>query len=195
MKTSSRLAVSGRFLMQSDRKTNELQRIVKMRILPAAPVKIEADEDERVALAKRFGIVSVGALDAAIELEASRKGVRVHGTMRARIIQTCSVSGEDFPVTIEEPIALHFIEEGSADLAPSEDEAIDYELTAEDLDEIEYSGDSVDLGEAVAQTLAIAIDPYAEGPNADEARRKAGIVEEGQQGGALAAGLAALQKK
>jgi hypothetical protein len=52
-----------------------------------------------------------------------------------------------------------------------------------------------DLGEAVAQTLGLAIDPYAEGPNADAARKAAGIVAEGEQDGPMAALLAALKPK
>ena len=90
---------------------------------------------------------------------------------------------------------MRFIEQGSATLAPSEDEDIDFELTADDCDELEYLGDSFDIGEAVAQTLGLAIDPYAEGPAANAARSRAGIVEEGSEDGPLAAGLAALQKK
>jgi hypothetical protein len=75
-----------------------------------------------------------------------------------------------------------------------EDEVIELELEADDCDEIEYSGDMFDLGEAVAQTLGLAIDPYAEGPGADAARKAAGIVAEGEQEGPLAALLAGLKK-
>ena len=46
----------------------------------------------------------------------------------------------------------------------------------------------------MAQTLGLAIEPYAEGPKADAVRKKAGIVEEGQQDGPLAEALAALKK-
>jgi len=56
------------------------------------------------------------------------------------------------------------------------------ELDAEDLDEIEYEGSSFDLGEAVAQSLALAIDPFATGPGAEEARRRAGLMGEGEAG-------------
>jgi hypothetical protein len=38
-------------------------------------------------------------------------------------------------------------------------------------------GGRFDLGEALAQTLGLAIDPYLEGPNAEEARRKAGLMD------------------
>lgn len=173
----------------------ELTRVVKARMLPASAVVIEADERERVALAERFGILSVERLSAKVELDLCKKGIRAHGSISAEITQACAVSGDPFPVTIEEEITLRFIEEGSNQLAPSEDDDVDYELTADDCDEIEYSGDSFDLGEAVAQTLGLAIDPYAEGPDANAVRKQVGIIEEGQQDGPLAAGLAALKKK
>lgn len=171
-----------------------MTRVIKARLLPAGPVQIEADARECAALAGRFGIVSVDALKASVDLELCQRGVRAHGHLSAKVTQACAVSGEPFLVHIEEPIVLRFIEEGSATLTPSEDDDIDFELAADDCDEIEYAGDSFDLGEAVAQTLGLAIDPYAEGPGADAARARAGIVEEGQQDGPLAAALAALKK-
>ena len=50
------------------------------------------------------------------------------------------------------------------------------ELDADDCDEIEYAGSHFDLGEAVAQSLALAIDPFLDGPEAEEARRKVGLL-------------------
>jgi len=63
------------------------------------------------------------------------------------------------------------------------------ELAADELDEIEYEGTQIDLGEAVAQSLALAIDPFLEGPGADEFRRKSGFFGEG-----AASPFAALEK-
>ena len=39
-----------------------------------------------------------------------------------------------------------------------------------------------DLGEAVAQDLALAIDPYAVGPGAERARKEAGLLDEAAAG-------------
>ena len=172
----------------------ELTRVVKARMLPASAVLIEADERERAALAERFGVASIEAFSARVELENCKKGVRAQGTISASITQSCAVSGENFPVAIDEEIAFRFIEEGTASLTPSEDDDIDFELTADDCDEIEYGGDSFDVGEAVAQSLGLAIDPYAEGPNANAARTAAGIVEEGEEDGPLAEALKALKR-
>ncbi|QYU69205.1 hypothetical protein J4558_03410 [Leptolyngbya sp. 15MV] len=51
-----------------------------------------------------------------------------------------------------------------------------------------------DLGEAVAQSLGLAIDPYAVGPEAEAARREAGIASDDVPSGPLAEALRALRK-
>ncbi len=109
--------------------------------------------------------------------------------MEAAITQNCAVSGEPFAVTVHEPITLVFVPAGE----PTEDATageIEIELEREELDEIEYEGDAIDLGEAVAQTLALAIDPYAEGPDADRVRKEKGLQSEGDQDGPMAEMLA-----
>ncbi|HEX2793115.1 MAG TPA: DUF177 domain-containing protein, partial [Croceicoccus sp.] len=58
-------------------------------------------------------------------------------------------------------------------------EAVDeeIELEADELDEIPFTGERFDLGEAVAQSLALAIDPFMAGPDADRVRREVGLAE------------------
>jgi uncharacterized metal-binding protein YceD (DUF177 family) len=167
--------------------------MIKARPLPAAPVVIEASEAERAALAVRFGLGAVENLRAEITLDARPRAIRATGRLTAAIMQPCAISGEDFPVAIDEPIDLRFIEQHQQPATAEDDGEI--ELEADDCDEIEYTGEMFDLGEAVAQTLGLAIDPYAEGPNADAARSAAGIVPEDQNLGPLADMLAALRKQ
>lgn len=164
--------------------------MIRTRPLPGGSVVIEATTEERAALAARFGLGAVETLHAEITLDQRPRAIRATGRLTAAIQQPCAISGEDFPVAIDEPIDLRFVEAGQR--APSEAEEI--ELEADDCDEIEYTGEMFDLGEAVAQTLGLAIDPYAEGPNADAARVAAGIVQEGEQDGPLAALLAGLKR-
>lgn len=172
---------------------SELSRPIKVKGLPADPVVIDADAGERAALATRFGLPGVDRLQAEIALEARGNAIRATGTLSAAIRQSCAISGEDFPAQIDEAVDLRFVPEGTLSAAESEDGEIEVELDAEDCDEIEYSGDAFDLGEAVAQTLGLAIDPYAEGPGADAARKTAGIVAEGQEDGPLAEALKGLK--
>jgi uncharacterized metal-binding protein YceD (DUF177 family) len=159
----------------------EFSREVHVRPHPPERLAIEATEPERAALAERFAVVAIGALRAELAFEPDGNAIEAHGTLTADLTQLCVVSDEEFPVHIEEPLALRFVRE--ARVVDADEEA---ELPGDEPDEIEFTGDTFDLGEAVAQSLGLVIDPYAEGPNADAARREAGIVAEGESEGPLA---------
>ena len=120
-----------------------------------------------------------------MSLAADGDAVVADGTLSADIVQSCAVTGDDLPVTISEPLHLRFVPE-----APVEQEEI--ELREEELDEIPFAGHQFDLGEAVAQSLALAIDPYATGPDANRVRQEKGLGDEAASGPFAA--LAALKK-
>jgi uncharacterized metal-binding protein YceD (DUF177 family) len=164
----------------------EFSRPVDARQVSPKPVSIEATAEERKALARRFGIVAVHQLQATVLLERAGEAVTARGRLSASIVQSCAVSGENLPARIDEPLDLRFVPG-----AQPEDEEI--ELDAEDLDEIPFEGHEFDLGEAVAQSLALAIDPYATGPEAERVRKEAGLQDEAASGPFAA--LAALKKK
>ncbi|OYW47254.1 MAG: DNA-binding protein [Sphingomonadales bacterium 32-68-7] len=163
----------------------ELSRLVDLRQVVDGPQDIVATAEERAALARRFALVAIDRLEARVTLAVGTDGVDAKGRLGADIVQSCAVSGEDLPVTIDEPIRLRFVPEQSID-------AEELDLEAGQLDEIEYSGTGFDLGEAVAQSLALAIDPYAVGQNAERARREAGFGDPPASGPFAA--LAALKK-
>lgn len=147
---------------------------------------LEASEQERVCLARRFGLVRIDQLVAELLLDEKEGVLAVTGSLCADIVQTCAVSGNEFPVHVEEVLNIRFVPEGEH----VADEEI--ELSEAECDEIEYSGSVIDLGEAVAQSLALAIDPFATGPDADRVREEAGLLDE-ESSGPFAA-LAALRK-
>jgi len=166
--------------------TSEFSRMVDRRGLAEEPVTLVADSSEREALAKRFGLIAIDRLEATLTLEADGEAVDAGGTLSADVVQSCAVSGDDLPVSISEPVTLRFVPE-----TPIEAEEI--ELEESELDEIPYSGTSFDLGEAVAQSLALAIDPFATGPDADRVRKEKGLLDEAASGPFAA--LAALKKE
>ncbi|MEE4205309.1 MAG: YceD family protein [Erythrobacter sp.] len=172
----------------------EMSRLVKARPLPAEPVVVEADASEREALAHRFGLGGIDSLRAEVVLEQKAKAIRASGVLSAAVQQVCAVSNENFPVTICEPFEIRFVPAATRTAAADTQEVPEIELERDDLDEIEYEGDAFDLGEAVAQTLGLAIDPYAEGPGAEAARAAAGIGGDDAPRGPLAEALAALKK-
>ncbi|MGV3554855.1 MAG: YceD family protein [Croceibacterium sp.] len=163
----------------------EFSRRVDLRGIRDEPLRIEATEEERTALARRFDLVAIERLEATVSFEVEGENVDVAGTLEADVVQSCAVSGDDLPVTIRERLVLRFVPE-----TPILEEEI--ELEEADLDEIPYSGTTFDLGEAVAQSLALAIDPFATGPDADRVRREKGLSDEAASGPFAA--LAALKK-
>lgn len=165
----------------------EFSRIIKGDHLPAGVLTISADADERAALARRFGLTSIEQLDASVTLTERDGSVDAAGKLQARYHQRCAIADEPFANWLDEALAVRFVRA----LAPgSEDEAL--EFSADEPDEIEYDGASFDLGEAVAQSFGLAIDPYATGPDAERLRREAGIADENAPRGPFAA-LAALK--
>ncbi|HVR90342.1 MAG TPA: DUF177 domain-containing protein [Novosphingobium sp.] len=156
---------------------SEFSRLIDLRQLVLEPLHFEATEAERAALAKRFELVAILRLTADVTVEQDRNKVLAKGRLQADIVQSCAISGEDLPVRIAERLSLRFVPEGTG---KRPDEEIELEL--DDLDEIEFSGTSIDLGEALAQSMALAIDPFAEGPDADRVRREVGLLDEGSAG-------------
>jgi uncharacterized metal-binding protein YceD (DUF177 family) len=113
---------------------------------------IEADEGERAALARRFGLLTLDRLTAALELRREAAGIRVTGQVHGSGDQACVATGEPLPFLITEPIALLLTE-----AAPEGDEI---ELADTDLDTEPLYGDIVDMGEIAAQAFALGLDPY-----------------------------------
>jgi uncharacterized metal-binding protein YceD (DUF177 family) len=155
----------------------EYSHLIDLRQITDAPLVLEPDADACRRLSGRFAITAIPAMQAKVQLVRDGARVTAHGRLTADVIQTCRVCAEDFPVRIDEPIHLRFVPPGGEAVLDEE-----IELTAEDCDEIVYEGSAFDLGEAVAQTLALAIDPFAEGPNADAFRAEHGLDEQSLPG-------------
>jgi uncharacterized metal-binding protein YceD (DUF177 family) len=78
------------------------------------------------------------------------------GRLEASVVQTCVVSLEDFESPVAEDFVVHFVPEGTESDDPD----------PESVDEIPYGGDTIDLGEAAAEQLALSLDPYPRRPDA-----------------------------
>ncbi|MGB1006456.1 MAG: YceD family protein [Thalassobaculaceae bacterium] len=112
------------------------------------------------ALAGRFEVAAIAGVTAELVLTRGvAGGVNVSGRLRARITQTCVVSGEDFEVSIDETIDEVF-HDGADAVADALDLDPDAALAEPVVDGI------IDLGEMTAQLLGLAIDPYARAPQA-----------------------------
>lgn len=134
-------------------------------------IEVSAKPEERGALAKRFNLVAIDRFDAWFAIRREAAGIVVGGRIVAIIVQACSVTGEPIRTTVDETAELLFVPEEAH--APEE-----LELSADALDTITYRGGSIDLGEAAAETMALALDPFPRSPNAEDALRQAGVLTE-----------------
>ena len=140
---------------------------------------LEASAAECAALARRFGIPSIESLRAELHLKPEPDGaVLAEGRLEATVTQSCVVTLEPVPQQVQEAVALRLLPPGRA---PDEG--------PEEIDEIETEHGIADLGEAVAEQLALALDPYPRAPGA------ALPPEAGDAGGGKLAGLAALRRR
>ncbi len=125
---------------------------------------IEANGTERAALARRFDLLSLDELRAEGTLETLHggRGALLSVRFAASLSQACVVTLEPVPATIAETFTLEYA-------VPSEVvEPQDIEIDVEETDPPEPLIDgTVDVGEAVAEQLALALDPYPRAPGVE----------------------------
>ena len=124
--------------------------------------EIAANAQERAALAQRFAILSVDGLTARLCLSRIAGGtmIRLAGRFVADVVQSCVVTLDPVAVRLEEDFELIF-SPGPADDAGE----VVVELDARDPPEPIPNG-IIDIGEATAEHLALALDPFPRAPGA-----------------------------
>ena len=146
--------------------TPEFSHVVRVHDIGTAVRRetLVARPGERAGLAARFDLLALDRFEAVLDVVREAGGIRVRGRLSASGAQPCSISREPVPFALDEPIDLRF-----SDAAVPTAEEI--ELSEPDLDTLPLDGDDLDLGEAAAQTLGLALDPYPRAP--DEVRAAA----------------------
>jgi uncharacterized metal-binding protein YceD (DUF177 family) len=126
---------------------------------------ITAEEPERTALAALYDLPGIALLRGEFLLRHARGGI-IGATLRmqAKITQTCVVTLEPFETRLDEETELYFVPVST--LPESEAAELDPE-TLEGPDEIPYANDQLDLGAALAEQLALVLDPYPRKPGAE----------------------------
>ncbi len=134
--------------------------------------RISATADERAALCQRFDLLALDALMADLVVKRTAEGLSVKGRLAASGAQPCVVSGAPVPFALESPVELLYV-------APdSQDGDEEMELDAGDLDIVVLDGDRLDIGEAVAQSLSLILEPYPRASEADLAAARRRLMSE-----------------
>lgn len=140
-------------------------------------IELAAGEEERRRIAERLGLPSLDCLQAQATLERAGEVVRARGRLKAALTQHCVVTGEPVEGHVDEAFELLFVPEPEPG-RPDEE----IELGAADCDTVFHDGAAIDLGEAVADTLALSLDPYPRSAGADAALKEAGVLSEEEAG-------------
>jgi uncharacterized metal-binding protein YceD (DUF177 family) len=127
--------------------------------------QIEATADERKALARRFDLLSLDKLTATVHLRRlpGRPLIRVFGRFEAEATQACVITLEPLQSCLDGCFARCYNLAPEAAVAERE---ILIDVGEEEPPEPVPAG-GIDLGEVVAEHLALEIDPY---PRAEGAR-------------------------
>jgi uncharacterized metal-binding protein YceD (DUF177 family) len=160
-------------------------RLTLDRIRDGERIDLIADESERGAIAERLDLSSLDRLEAHASLSRDGDRVRASGRVAAALEQRCVVTGEPVAAHVDEAFEIAFVPEPELG-----DEEI--ELRPEDCDVVFHDGGTIDLGSAIADTLALALEPYPRSASAEAALRESGVLSE-EEAGPFAA-LAALKK-
>jgi uncharacterized metal-binding protein YceD (DUF177 family) len=139
-------------------------------------MKLAAEPGERAALVRRFGLLALDRLEAEVTVVRRDDEIALHGTLSAEVSQACVASGAPVPVALIVPFDILFRPQPAPGGADEE-----VELGEGELDIVFYEGGEIDLGEAVAETLALNLDPYPRAPEAEAVLRAAGVAREGEE--------------
>lgn len=122
---------------------------------------LKATTQERAALIDRFDLVDLDELtaDLAVRKRRDTGWIAVTGSVRANVVQTCVITLEPVESLIESDIDEVF-EAGAGADTPE----IDLDPLSDVPEPLE--GGRLDLGDLVAQTLGLALDPYPRAPGA-----------------------------
>jgi uncharacterized metal-binding protein YceD (DUF177 family) len=141
--------------------TPEFSRLVPLARLGSEPFRqdIEATAEERERLVRRFGLMSLDRLTAAVALHRQGGGlIRLEAEVAAEFAQECVVTLEPVAGKIAQSFALVY--------GPAEDGPAEIDLDAEAPAFEPLTGDAIDIGEAVAQELSLALPEFPRDPAA-----------------------------
>jgi len=141
----------------------EFSREIEIARIPTGgrPFAIAAEPAERAALAARLGVERIDRLvaEGTVRRHATEPLVTVEGRLEAEVTQLCVVTLEPVTSRVEASLLRLF----APGPAPTVEEIV-IDPLREEIEPLE--GDRLDLGEVVAEELALALDPYPRAPGA-----------------------------
>ncbi|WP_425408389.1 YceD family protein [Hyphococcus sp.] len=145
----------------SDTRKPELSHEIDITALPrhGRSAQLRADENARLDIARRLGVIAVNKLEGDLNITASSAEILVAGALNASLTRECVASLEEMTEEISETFEVSFLRGGEYGFAAggaADESAWDGETTPPEI----HEGDVFDLGEFLVQQLALAMDPF-----------------------------------
>jgi uncharacterized metal-binding protein YceD (DUF177 family) len=121
--------------------------------------RIEATPEERESLSQRLDLIALDRLVAEVELRRESAEFLLEAAYEAEFVQSCAVTLEPVRGTISDRFSLVY---GPV----QDDEAQEIALTGDEPAFEPLTGDTIDIGEAVAQELSLALPIFPRDPEA-----------------------------
>lgn len=139
-------------------------------------VELTATAAEREVLKARFDLADLQSLSASVGIEKKVMELVLAGTIEAVVAQSCVVTLKPVTSSLEVPFERHYRRREVHEQMVTAGGTADGDDDDVNVDILE--GDEIDLGEAIAEELYLALDPYPRSTDADRAleeiRAKAG---------------------
>lgn len=127
--------------------------------------KLSAPENQLVEFAERFKLVALHELTATVSVsnDTKNKIIWLRGDITADLVQQCVVSLGDVPEKISDTFELMLVSPERADELDQDEVYLDPQSPDYDA----FEGDVLAVGDMVAQTLSVLMDPYPKKPGAE----------------------------
>ena len=146
--------------------SSDQMRLIAVSQVTDGPVEmvIDATKSERKKLAEVFELVEFKNLRASLHLVSPDAGVTIHlsGQVEAELVQSCVISLEPVTSRIEATLERIYSDQEK----PDDSIDITIELDADEPFE-PFSGDSINVWQAIVEQLALEIDPFPRAPGVE----------------------------
>lgn len=131
----------------------------------AVKLRLEPSAEQRKAIALQLGVVSLEALSAEVFLTSWLDGAEISGVLRARLVQTCSATADDFETPIDARFHLRVLPADSQNAPQEESGDLGADPDGDDPPDV-LEGEVVDVSGYVVEHLALELDPFPRKPGA-----------------------------
>lgn len=140
-----------------------LSDVIRLNQIGASLTRVlEPEADIRKAIARALDLQALDTFTAELTVEPTTTGWTLSGRVRADVVQTCGLTLEPLPATVDERFSVGLVEGPAPE--PEEDVEIDVQMVDDSPDYIEDG--RIDLGQYAVEQLSLALDPFPRKPGA-----------------------------